>query len=194
MDQDEMRRQAKLARQGIDARLRETAAIAVAMRLQVLPAFATARMILGYVGIKNEMDSWPLLRRAWALAKIVALPRVEKSSKKISFWRVEGSQDLEEGPFGILQPKAIESRLVKPRLADLILVPGLLFDRAGGRIGWGHGYYDRYLADEGKDAVSIGVAFDIQVMDRLPQASHDRSVDWLLTESQAVDCRGVRKN
>lgn len=188
----ELRDGAKRAREALGEPVKAAAAIRVAARFGALPALETARAVLAYAPAKGELDSWPLLRRAWALGKAVALPRVDQAAKTLSFWRIEGPQDLEPGPFGILQPKLIESRSFKPRSADLILVPGLLFGKNGSRLGWGQGFYDRYLAGEGGVAVSIGLAFDVQVSDMLPQEAHDKPVDWLLTESSLHDCRSLR--
>jgi 5-formyltetrahydrofolate cyclo-ligase len=139
-----------------------------------------ARAIAGYVSIGDEADVMPLLGQLTAEGADLALPAVKGRDEALEFRRWRPEDILEPGPFGTQHPNDAAERL-KP---DLLLVPLLAFDRQGGRLGYGGGYYDRSLAVMRKKGpvIAVGIGYEAQRQDRLPQEAHDQPLDWIVTE------------
>lgn len=93
--------------------------------------------------------------------------------------------DMEKGAYGILEPKTV--RKADENNIDVILVPGLAFDRNGGRMGFGKGYYDRLL--ESSKAVKIGLCYDFQILEKIPTESHDVPMNFVITEKEILEIR-----
>jgi len=93
--------------------------------------------------------------------------------------------DMKKGAYGILEPKTV--RKADENNIDVILVPGLAFDRNGGRMGFGKGYYDRLL--ESSKAVKIGLCYDFQILEKIPTESHDVPMNFVITEKEILEIR-----
>ncbi|MCL2492225.1 MAG: 5-formyltetrahydrofolate cyclo-ligase [Coriobacteriia bacterium] len=178
----EVRDFAKGFRSSLTDRERAEADLALAFRLIDLPEFLTATTILTYAATIEEIS--PVL--AFDLLKViigvhaasVAYPRVIGVRDLEA--RIATPDDLEVGTFGIREPSA-RAPLVTPDRIDLVLVPGIAFDRRGSRIGYGGGYYDTYLPELDERTITIGLSYDETVFDLLPLEPHDRSVDIVVT-------------
>lgn len=116
----------------------------------------------------------------------MAFPRIE--GERLVFHSIETLEHLRTGTFGIREPDANTARQVFPGEDDTILVPGLAFDRAGGRLGRGGGFYDRFLA-QWPHARRVGVGFSIQLIDAVPREAHDAQVDAIVTEDGWLDAQ-----
>jgi len=174
-------------RDGLPITDRRAAARAIAQRRFPVP-FGEGTIIAGYSPIRSECDPVPLMRGLAAKGAQLALPVVKANDKPLSFSEWNQGAQLTAGPFGILQPRP-DALIVEP---DIILVPLLAFDRKGGRIGYGAGYYDRTLADlrKRKPAIAVGIAFAAQEIDAVPADSNDQRLDLVLTEREVIDPRG----
>ena len=154
----------------------------IAAKLVRNTVFKTSQAILMYASLPEEVPTRPLLRKALALGKKVYLPKVSRQGKYLEIYRVtDPAADLTKGMFGIWEPRAIPSRKGKPAELDLVIVPGLGFDRKGRRLGHGGGYFDRFLK-RATGAVKIGLAFREQVVKKIPTGPNDVRVDRVLTD------------
>ncbi len=127
-----------------------------------------------YHPIRGEVDVFAILE---ALPqRSVYLPRVK--GERLEFVSVGEGDELVEGAFGILEP---EGPVVDPRILDLVVVPGIAFTEAGNRLGYGGGFYDRFLAS--LDCTCVGVCQDLFLTDYLPMQSHDQRMDFVITET-----------
>ena len=189
------RRQAVLP----EDRVRMSAA-AVA-RLEALPemmAVSTAGgTVAGYVALatKGELDPAPALAGAHASGARVALPRVSASAPRLRFHAVDPGDGSALGPgaFGLMEPLPSHDE-VPVESIDLMILPGLAFDRQGRRLGYGGGYYDEAagrLRAAGRGFL-VGLAYDFQVVDRCPADENDVDIDCLVTDRGVVRCRGSR--
>ena len=142
--------------------------------LESWPVWQTASSVCAFCALFGEPD----LLTPWPEKKAVALPRVEGG--ELSMRCTSSANELSRGRFGILEPSA--AALESPGGWDLILVPGLAFDRNGGRLGRGRGYYDRFLSRH-HEAFRVGVCFDEQIVDAVPCEAHDLRMHALLTPS-----------
>ena len=136
------------------------------------PRFLEACSVLIYVAFQAEVETRPLLGEARRRGKRVFLPRIDSKRGLIQAIEVEGGEKLEPNEYGVLEPPFDFTRLEEPGNLDLIVVPGLGFDRRGGRLGRGKGYFDRFLR-EAKQAYKIGLAFDCQMVEKIPRERSD---------------------
>ncbi len=144
------------------------------------PFYKKAGSILVYVSFGNEVETGPLIRHALKDGKRIFAAKVRVSDKKIHIYRIQDfKKDLRRGAFGIMEPKCRQQG--KASELDLVLVPGLGFDRKGRRLGRGEGYFDRFLARASR-AKKIGLAFRVQLVPRIPALKHDIPVDKIITD------------
>jgi len=149
--------------------------------LLALEEFKLAETVMFYVSKDGEVDTIPMIKDTLRMGKRVAVP-ISKAEKKelIASQILDLEKELTKGPYGILQPKSKYVRPVPIEEIDLVIVPGVAFDKTGRRLGRGAGYYDRFLKKFPKDIPFIGLAFDFQVVEDLPTHSHDIPVQRLL--------------
>ncbi|MBQ9552881.1 MAG: 5-formyltetrahydrofolate cyclo-ligase [Clostridia bacterium] len=141
--------------------------------------------ILLYCSTLLEVDTRYLIERTWALGKTVALPRCRKDTNDMGFFIVRSWEDLEPGMLSVLEPK--EHCLPLPdHTASICIVPGLAFDRAGYRTGYGKGYYDRHLSTY--RGTTIGLSYGCCMEEEIPHGRYDRKVDIIVTENDTYFC------
>lgn len=148
--------------------------------------------ILAYLPYRSEIDIVPFLRWCWTQARIqTAVPRTIPQDRDMVFHRIESLSDtLEAPPYGIREPHRSLPTIEDPSQIDMMIVPGAAFDERGGRLGYGGGYYDRYLASIceqiGQLPVLIAPCFDLQVIDHIPTDNHDIEINIILTELREI--------
>ncbi|MFN4196562.1 MAG: 5-formyltetrahydrofolate cyclo-ligase [Caldimicrobium sp.] len=142
------------------------------------PFYQQVKKIALYHYKNKEVNVNLILEKAFQ-EKEVYLPCSHLEERRLSFHLVEDLSELSPGSFGIPEPE-INKPQISPQELDLILVPGLVFDRHKFRLGYGKGFYDTFLKET--KAVKIGVAFYFQVIDNLPREAHDVKMDYILTE------------
>jgi 5-formyltetrahydrofolate cyclo-ligase len=136
--------------------------------------FKKANVVMFYVSLKDEVDTLPMIDEALSAGKRVCVPVILKEEMKLIVGEIKDRKmDLERRHFGIYQPKKDRVREIPLKDIDLVVVPGIAFDKKNVRLGRGHGYYDRFLCGLQKETKIIGLAFRFQVLDDLPQDSHD---------------------
>ncbi|MDO5381843.1 MAG: 5-formyltetrahydrofolate cyclo-ligase [Eubacteriales bacterium] len=143
--------------------------------------------ILTYVSYNQEVDTKKFILRCIEDGKNVYVPKVIKNDygKTMIFVRIKSFDDLQKGYMGISEPVSDEESLVDK---GLMIMPGLAFDREFNRIGYGGGFYDRYL-EEHKNILKIGVCFDFQLFDSIPCEEHDLKPDIVVTQNEVLDGR-----
>lgn len=157
---------------------------AIGSQLSQMAVFRQASLIMGYMAFRNEVLTKDILADALAAGKGVALPYVVKQQRRIVPALVKDlEKDLVLGSYGIPEPNPETLTPVDPAKIDIVIVPGVVFDKRGNRIGYGGGYYDRFLPHCSK-AVLIALAYQFQVVDDLGPLveSHDQRVHFLVTE------------
>ena len=144
--------------------------------------FKRARVVMFYVSLKDEVDTFIMIDEALKAGKRIAVPVILKEEKRLIAGEIHNRlEDLESQHFGIYQPRQDRVKEVPLDDIDLVVVPGVAFDRKNIRLGRGHGYYDRFLSGLPKRTKTIGLAFDFQVLDDLPQDPHDVPVSKIIT-------------
>lgn len=146
-------------------------------KLMRRPEFQSAKTVLFYASFDGEVDTFPMMKQASQLKKTIALPIVTKGSKNFTPTRIKDLDNLHPGPFGIKQPAYIAESVLSVEHLDLVIVPGLAFDTLHNRLGRGFGFYDRFLASLPEDTPCLGLAFDFQMVDKLPHLEvHDMAL------------------
>ena len=180
---ERLRKRVWAARMGLDRGQVEVGGQAILEKVLGLEAYRRAKLVHTYVSSKeNEVDTRALICTCLKQGKRVAVPVVMSGTKTLAHALIDGLDQLVVGPWGLAQPDpAVATWLPAEARVDLVVVPGLAFDRRGHRIGWGGGYYDRFLAQV--QAVKIGLCYDELVLDCIPGEPHDVPVDVVVAET-----------
>ncbi len=151
--------------------------------------FKTAKTIFVYASYKSEVETREMIQGALRMGKRVAVPKVD--GENMDFYEITSWEDLFPGFQGILEPQTFGKEPVIPADSDVMLLPGAVFDRKGGRIGYGGGYYDRYLErisdTYGHKPYLIALAFACQICPgKIPAEAHDKKMDCILTDRRVI--------
>jgi 5-formyltetrahydrofolate cyclo-ligase len=194
----ELREKARQARRALSIDERDHAAAALRDRLLALPIFAQAARIGGYSAVASEMSLAPTLDECLRRNQSIYLPHVEHSAPDMRFAHWCGQpKRLMTNRFGIPEPLVDVAELVPAERMDVILLPLLAFDDAGGRLGSGAGFYDRALAFRRTQAPPpwlIGIGFACQEVAAIPMAEWDVPLDLVVTEREVIVIGAARRN
>lgn len=153
-------------------------------------AYKDADWMMLYVSFDTEIHTHALIERALAEGKHVVVPICNTADHTITLSEILNFPgDLEEGHYGILEVKDDCRRVVAPEKLDLVLVPGMAFTEAGNRMGFGGGYYDRFLETIRPDCKTVALIREDFIYDEIPMEPHDKSVDIIITEDRVKACR-----
>ncbi len=156
-------------------------------RVVGLSCYQHARVVLGYMAFDHEVLTDGLMQQAMASGKQLVLPMVLGDRQDMALYVIEDLRcDVAPGYRGILEPQPQCTRAVAPDTLDLALIPGVAFDLRGGRLGFGAGFYDRLLSRLPQGTSTIGLAFDFQVIPRLPFEPHDMLLKAIVTEQRVI--------
>lgn len=147
-----------------------------------LPEYKEAEYVFVYVDCKNEVETKKVIEQCWKDGKTIAVPKV--FGKVMKFYAITSFDDLEEGYFGIREPKH-ECLQETVREDGLMILPGVAFDEERHRVGYGGGFYDKYL-EEHPDMKKIAFAFEFQMFDRVPFEVFDRQPEKIITEKRII--------
>ncbi|HZQ60641.1 MAG TPA: 5-formyltetrahydrofolate cyclo-ligase [Casimicrobiaceae bacterium] len=180
-----------LARDALGPEERSRSAEAIVARIVALPSFLAAHTVLLTLAFRSEWATMPLIVHALAQHKELALPRVNVDTRMLELHRVrDPALEIEPGYRGIPEPRAT-CPVIPPALVDWVLVPGVAFDRAGRRLGYGGGFYDRLLPLIPAHAPRVAAAYAIQIVDHVPAAPHDVTMDAIVTEQETITLREI---
>lgn len=153
---------------------RERKSSTIKERLFRTKEFIKAKIVMFYIAFDGEVNTADMIKAAKKLGKIIVVP-ICKKKRIIKACLFGDKERLVKGPYGILEP-AVKNCVNLDNL-DLVIVPGVAFDKKGHRLGRGKGYYDRFLKKLPRKTTSIGLAFDFQILPSIPATTHDVSVN-----------------
>jgi 5-formyltetrahydrofolate cyclo-ligase len=152
-----------------------------------LPSYFYSKTLLCYVSTENEVDTLPLITAALKSGKKVAVPRCVEGEPIIEFYFIRGLNELEYGSYGLLEPPPLKERKYRAS-GGLCILPGLAFDRTGCRLGYGKGYYDRFL--QNYKGITVGVCFAPLLSESpLPKGKFDVPVSMVVTDREIIICK-----
>lgn len=153
-------------------------------------AFDEAETILFYLAVKDEVQTEKMIEESLQKDKRVVVPFIDWQRKEILPSEIKDlAKDIKIGILKIPQPKKNFYSPFSPASIDLVIIPGVVFDRKGNRLGFGGGFYDRFLGKLSDITKLVGLAFELQLVDNVPSQSHDVAVDYLITEEGIIDCK-----
>ena len=191
----QLRKEVLKRRSALTASEVATKSKAILDRLLTLEAYRSASFIMTYLNFRNEVETTMLVQEAMADGKKIVVPVTDMVNRRLIPSLVEHFPgDLEVGTMNILEPKGNALRLCNPLWIDLVIVPGVVFDLQCYRIGYGGGFYDRFLPLIRPGAVTVGLAFELQIVERFEHGQYDVPVDYVLTEDRVISASSVVDN
>lgn len=181
-DKDELREKYLAARASMDPDVKLNRDALICKAATALVSFRYAEYVLMYAPLTNEIDVMPIAEAAWRSGKKVAFPRCDKATHTMKYHIVASEDELVVDSYGIREPSS-EAEIYDPEWngSAVCFVPGLLYDKSGFRLGYGKGFYDRYLSEF--KGSRIGIVYSDYIMPTVPRGRFDVSVDILLTEN-----------
>jgi len=150
-------------------------------KLFELNYYKKAKNVMFYVDTRNEVRTLDAIKKSIYLGKKVFVPKVINKCDMLAV-RIKSLNELKKGHFGILEP--VSGEMINPKELEVVVIPGVAFDKSGCRLGYGGGYYDRFLQNLKADAVKIALAFEFQILDELPKEEYDILMDIIITEKR----------
>ncbi len=164
-------------------------------KLRDLDIVRRAATVFTYMHFRSEVQTGEFITWCLAAGKTVTVPLTLPGEQRLLAVRITDPQnDISPGYCGIPEPapEQVRTSVYDPAGIDVVVVPGSVFDRSGGRFGYGGGYYDRFLVQDAPRALRVGLAFEVQLVDRVPVQPHDQCMDMVITEEKTYDCRRIR--
>ena len=189
-DKSSLRSNYLSVRAAIPPERKELSDSAILSQLYGFPIFDGARLVLSYVSFGPEVGTRTLIGLLLGQGRRVAVPRVNRAARSMTFHEISSLGELEPGTMGILEPAPdVPAVPVEGMVGSVCLVPGLVFDGAGHRVGYGGGYYDRFLAFYPGDKVGLARTTMLS-SNPLPVGPLDVPMDYVAHESGVWNCRG----
>ncbi len=164
---------------------------AVAGQLAKLPFYREAGTIMFFLSFRSEVDTLGMVRDNLGRGKRVLVPKsLPEERLLVPSQLLDLKKDLIMGHYNIPEPGPAALRPVEPEEIDLLIVPGVAFDLSGNRLGYGGGYYDRFFERLRPAVPLVALAFELQIVDRVPVEPWDRRMDWIVTEKRAIHPAG----
>lgn len=177
----------RAARRALSDGQQQEAAQAVLAHLRAHERYRRAKCVMAYMACRGELSLEPVIADVLAAGKTLLLPRCEAEGV-MTARRIAHMGQLETGAYGLMEPSR-DCCVTPPEEIDLILVPGTAFDRMGGRVGQGRGYYDRFLAQS--CAWRIGVCHAFALLENVPSQAHDARMDELMTPGGIIRAKNI---
>lgn len=160
---------------------------AILNTLITMKEYKEAKQVLLYMALDDEISVDALIDLARINGKSIAAPYCVDSNGNMEFYYINTFDDLKIGSFGVREPDIEKCKRVTDYKNSIIIVPGIAFDTNGYRLGYGKGYYDRFLQNH--SLISIGLCYNSFVKNQLPIDKYDKSVDYIITESRLIDVK-----
>ena len=154
--------------------------------------YKKSKKIFMYISYDSEINTKGIITKALEDNKKVYVPRTEFKTRIMDAVEIRSLDNLVESEYGILEPSINEPH-IDPNELDLIIVPGVAFDKQGGRVGYGAGFYDRYFNKISEDnierIIKLALAYEFQTLDKVPMNDQDIPVDFIITENEFIRCK-----
>lgn len=186
-----MRNRILRQRDGLHFEVRLEKSRKIVKNLQSASWFSTSRNVFSYVHFRSEVQTLECINKLLSRKIKVSVPVTLVAEKELLAVEItDPAKQLKPGYAGILEPnkERTTQAVLDASTIELALVPGSVFDRNGGRLGYGGGYYDRFFAEKAPQALRVGLAYEIQLVAEVPLEEHDKRMDYLVTEKAVYDC------
>jgi len=183
MDKKRIRKEMTAKRNNLNPAVRAEKSRLIHQHLLTLEPFQKAQVIFTFIPFGSEVDLSPIFQE---VSKKWLVPKTIVEKRRMDTYLFPGWDELSVGTYGIREPDPVTAIPVHPKEIEFVLVPGLAFDQKGGRLGYGGGYYDRFLAQFSKRPPLAGICFSEQIVPNLPVEEHDIRMDYLISDKGIV--------
>lgn len=183
----QLRSECKQKRRELDPQKKQAADKKIRAKLLNLWAIREAKTVLVYISTDIEVDTKETALQLLSRGKRIAAPRCENLDGDMSFYIIKSFDDLEKGSFSLYEPDLSKCEKLTDFTDSLVIVPAFMFDKKGYRLGYGKGFYDRFLADY--NGTTLGICYDFEITDSLYHGKFDRAVDMIVTDKRIIDTR-----
>jgi len=183
----ELRLESRRYRESLDANEKARLDKKIQNKFLNMWQYREADVILIYVATAIEVETRLIIETALKDGKKVAVPRCVDGTREMEFYFIDGYERLEKHTFGVLEPKPDECEKLEDFSAGVCVVPALVFDRQGCRLGYGGGYYDRFLSAFGGE--TVGLCYNDCVKDSIPHGKYDRRVEKIITQNSVINTK-----
>ncbi len=184
-NKDEIRQKYILLRKTTPRTDRDEKSKEICIKLRKLHDFIISSTIFVYLSMPEEVSTDMIIKQALDSKKVVTCPVVCKKQGVMKAAQLYGLDHVVPGAYGIREPEG-KSLIIQETKIDLAIVPGVVFDKKGARIGYGGGYYDKFLPKLKKNTAIIALAFDLQIVNNITQDEYDVPVDIIITEQRII--------
>ncbi|WP_010287900.1 5-formyltetrahydrofolate cyclo-ligase [Kurthia massiliensis] len=191
MEKKALRKQMQQQLQQLPIHTYETWSANIQTRLLTLSSIEQANVIGLTISAFPEVETRRLIEQLWQLGKQVAVPRCKPKTHEMDFYIFTSFEQLETVYMSLLEPVPSQTVRVDAFEIDVMIVPGIIFDQSGYRIGYGGGYYDRYLPTFKGETIAL--CFSMQMVAKVPKDSYDYPIDRIVTEKSIISCAHIRK-
>lgn len=181
MFKNELRKKLKKIRDDIPSDKRKIEEEIIAETLLNSEIYKNSKSIFIYNSFRSEVDTSYIIEEALDFGKIVALPITNPIDHSMEAYEINKDSVFIQDAYGIQSPDKKTSKIINPKEIDLAIVPMLAYDSYGNRLGYGGGYYDRYLPRLREDAIVVGLAFSNQFVEEIPIEKYDKKLDYVIT-------------
>jgi len=186
LNKTEIRKTLLKRRRGLSASKKKQYELQMLNSLWTWDVFKEACIIHIFLSKADEPETSQIIELAWKSGKQIGVPCVLPDTLELFHSQLNSFEDLRPGALSVLEPSPEQRTALTPESFDLVIVPGVAFDRQGGRLGYGKGYYDRFL--DQSLAFRLALAFDFQILETVPTKTHDVPMDGILTENGFYFC------
>ena len=173
-------------RDHIPREVRSVKDLLIKEKILLLPEFISSQTVLFYASFRSEVETSGMITESLKSGKRVLLPKVDKAEKALRIYEIKDINELSTGYMGIPEPSQNDERMAGPEEVDLVIIPGVAYDYAGNRLGYGAGYYDRLLSQSERKLFVVAPAFEEQMVDLIPAEKHDMKVDIIVTDRRIM--------
>ncbi len=184
MDKKKLRQIYRTKRDNLSISQRREKSLSIKRVLFSDSDFRAGETILFFSSFGSEVETQGMIKEALMEERRVILPLTCQEERRLKLYEINSLDQLKEGVYGIMEPDSCSCRPVESKELEVIIIPGLIFDYRGYRIGYGGGYYDRLLENKDPAVPGIALAFEIQLREGIPVEDHDLPVDKLITEER----------
>jgi len=149
------------------------------------PYYKNSLSVFVYINANNELITKDFIKKVWIDKKIIAVPVITKNAHEMLFVKIDSFENLSKNRFGIYEPEIKDENIIKSNENTLLIVPGLVFGKNKYRIGYGGGYYDKFIS-ENKTLINIGICFDFQIIDFVPNDENDMELDLIISDKKII--------
>ena len=182
----DIRKEISKLRDNLDVNEKSVKDKEILKKLLNIKEYKESQNIFVFVSYKSEVDTHEFIKESIKNDKVILVPKVKNKFGDMGAFKINSFNDLKSGFKGILECDESCSEFNKYNI-DIVIMPGLAFDKDGGRIGYGGGYYDRFLKDLNKEIPKIAVAYELQVINNIPMEDYDIKPNKIITEERIIE-------